>query len=47
MQCVRAGGEPAVGGVRANRRRPKEQQSSQWRVVGRLCEDGETLEKLG
>lgn len=31
MQCERAGGEPAVGGVRANRRQPKEQQSSQWR----------------
>ncbi|POS79922.1 hypothetical protein DHEL01_v201699 [Diaporthe helianthi] len=34
MQCARArgepGGEPAVGGVRANRRRPREQQSIHW-----------------
>ncbi|KAG8169615.1 hypothetical protein KVR01_000360 [Diaporthe batatas] len=31
MPCVRAGGEPAVGGVRANRRRPKQKQSTHAR----------------
>lgn len=41
MQCVRTGCELAVGGVTANRRRHKQQQSSQWRrsQIGRRWRD--------